>query len=73
MEWYQSSKTGGYWAVAAFMIVIIAYLSLRDTGFGWMQTWWLWLFVALPAPGMYLLTRAGYAKAGADWAGNRSG
>lgn len=66
LEWFQTSRPNKL--VPGLVVAVIMFISvcIMDTGFDWMRTWWLWIFVVVPVPVYYLITRDPMS-AGADW------
>ncbi|GAB3549123.1 hypothetical protein J2S53_004142 [Actinopolyspora lacussalsi] len=52
---------------AIMATVMFVFFCVRDTGFSWMTTWWLWLFVVLSPLPFLFVGRAIRISAGADW------
>ncbi|TWF94142.1 hypothetical protein FHU35_14424 [Saccharopolyspora dendranthemae] len=48
-------------------------LCLKDWGFEWMGTWWLWVLVLIPIPLWALIGRRHGISAGADWFAMKKG
>jgi hypothetical protein len=67
LEWFADAKST-MWGSAVFaLIILLAFLTLRWGGLGWMQIWWLWLIV-LAGASLFLLRRKNLRMtAGADW------
>lgn len=67
LEWYQG-KAGDSALGGVFVSILVIIVGiLKDGGFGWMATWWLWIFVIAPPFVWYLYGRAYGISAGADW------
>lgn len=73
LEWDHKPKS--HWLSAGLVIsaLTIGFLCLKNSGFAWMGTWWMWLFVIWPPPVLFLYSRQKGISAGAQWfaAGNR--
>mgnify|MGYP001297137917 CR=1 FL=1 len=67
LEWYQESSRDSILTGLLGSLVIAAFGTLKDGGFGWMDSWGLWFFVLLPIPVFYLYGRKGGFSAGAEW------
>lgn len=67
LEWFADARST-MWGTAGLMFVVgVAFLTLRDWGFGWMRVWWLWL-ILLGGCSLFLLGRKKlWMTAGADW------
>lgn len=69
LEWFYPTRGTGLIMGTIMSVIMIGFFTLKDFGFSWMTTWWLWLFV-LPWPLLILLlTRNNRLSAGADWLG----
>lgn len=66
LEWFQTSRPNKLVPGLIGVVVMLAFFCIRDTGFDWMRTWWLWIFVVIPVPIFYLIMRDPMS-AGADW------
>lgn len=67
LEWYQDSPTEMVKAGMFLSVLVIIFGCIVDGGFGWMATWWLWLFVIWPPILFYFLGRSEGISAGAEW------
>ncbi|MEB3371928.1 hypothetical protein [Saccharopolyspora mangrovi] len=67
LEWFYPTRGRALTMGLILAVIAVAYLVWRDWGFGWVTTWWLWLFI-LPWPFLFLLAgRNLRMSAGADW------
>ncbi|TWH21554.1 hypothetical protein JD82_03419 [Prauserella rugosa] len=52
---------------AIVSIILLIYATVHESGFEWMTTWWLWLFI-LPWPFLFFfIGKEQKVSAGADW------
>lgn len=67
LEWFYPTRGSNIMIGLLMSLVIVVFLCIRDFGFSWMATWWLWLFV-IPWPFFFMLSqRSIRISAGADW------
>jgi hypothetical protein len=76
LEWYHGT-IDSIWMSSLFVSALcFVIITLKDWGFGWMDTWQLWALVLAPAPiwavWQLLVDRWGIS-AGADWLAIKSG
>ncbi|MCA1186901.1 MULTISPECIES: hypothetical protein [unclassified Saccharopolyspora] len=67
LEWYQAEDADHLVGGVVLGMFIAIFLCLLDSGFSWMSTWWLWLFVIWPPIVFHFLGRRSGYSAGADW------
>ncbi|WP_338601538.1 hypothetical protein [Saccharopolyspora sp. SCSIO 74807] len=70
LEWYQSSARDFFLMGVYASIALLLFAILRDWGFGWMSTWWMWLIILAPIPVFSLVVRFQQRvgiSAGAEW------
>lgn len=67
LEWYQDTVRFSVASGLLMSAIVVAFLCFRDWGFGWVSTWWLWIFVAIPPVWMYFVGKRYGISAGADW------
>ncbi len=76
LEWYQSTIDSAIISGLIVSAILFALMCLRDWGFEWMGTWWLWLFVLPPVvlwPLWILFFHSSGISAGADWLALKDG
>lgn len=66
LEWFQRTRLDSFMPGVILAVIMMVFLTVRDTGFGWMRVWWLWLFVVLGPIYFYFAARD-RMSAGADW------
>jgi hypothetical protein len=67
LEWFADAKST-MWGSAVFaLVILLAFLTLRWGGLGWMQVWWLWLIVLAGASLFLFMRKSLRMTAGADW------
>lgn len=67
LEWHQGRASTSIGSGLLVSLIIIVFGTLKDWGFGWMTTWWLWLLVIWPPFFFYFIGRRTGISAGADW------
>lgn len=67
LEWFQPTGRNSFMAGVLLSVIIVAFGTLRDWGFGWMGVWWLWLFVVPHPIYFFFIGKRDRMAAGADW------
>ncbi len=67
LEWYQAEESDSTIGGIFLGLAIVGFFCIRDWGFSWMSTWWLWLFAIWPPIVSYFIGRRKGFSAGADW------
>ncbi|SDW62864.1 hypothetical protein SAMN05216215_1004185 [Saccharopolyspora shandongensis] len=76
LEWYQATIDSAILSGLAVSAIMFVLMCLRDWGFDWMSTWWLWIFVVAPVilwPLWILAFHSSGISAGADWLAVKKG
>ncbi|MFD6859403.1 hypothetical protein ACFWCF_18945 [Rhodococcus sp. NPDC060090] len=72
LEWIQPTARDPYIAALMMVGIAVAYLTLTNGGFRWINWWGIWLIMAASAWVMFGATRNHWAAAGATWVQWRS-
>ncbi|MGI8310329.1 hypothetical protein [Saccharopolyspora hattusasensis] len=77
LEWYHGTIDSVWMSSLFASALCFVIVTLKDWGFGWMDTWQLWALVIAPAPiwaawQIFIVDRWGIS-AGADWLAVKNG
>lgn len=67
LEFYQETNSDSIKTGLVMSLLVFLFLCLKDWGFDWMSTWWLWIFVFMSVPFFYFRGRTDGFCVGADW------
>lgn len=73
LEWHYGDRKMQRWMAACLAVVLVAFYTIRSSGFEWVSVWYLWLYVAVIVAVGWLLPAGHKIAAGADWLNTRGG